>query len=124
MNRLLEHYSHLRIDAKRQALDVLDESRRDVHNVGGTSADAEASVDSPAPPKSSIDIPLFVALSDSLTSQSRHSLALAGSPPSASTTLLDPQLDIPQFQHGVQIVRMCDEEVGGENLGDDRPRDR
>ena len=34
--RMLEHYSHIRIDAKRQALDALDESRRDVHNSGGT----------------------------------------------------------------------------------------
>ena len=81
--RMLEHYSHIRIDAKRQALDALDESRRAVHNDGGTSGDAEAAVDSPAPPKSSIDLPLLVALSDSLTSQSRHSLTLAGSPPSA-----------------------------------------
>ena len=80
---MLEHYSHIRIDVKRQALDALDESRRDVHNGGGTSGDADASVDSPAPPESSSDIPLLGALSDSLTSQSRHSLALAGSPPSA-----------------------------------------
>ena len=49
--RMLEHYSHIRIDAKRQALDALDESRRAVHNDGGTSGDAEASVDSPAPPQ-------------------------------------------------------------------------
>jgi hypothetical protein len=84
---LLEHYSHIRIDAKRQALDALDESRRAVHNDGGTSGDAEASVDSPSPTKSSRDLPLLVALSDSLTSQSRHSLALAGSPPSAKLSI-------------------------------------
>jgi hypothetical protein len=27
--RMLEHYSHIRIDAKRQALDALDATRRD-----------------------------------------------------------------------------------------------
>jgi hypothetical protein len=81
--RMLEHYSHIRIDAKRQALDALDESRRAVHNDGVISGDAEAAVDSPAPPESSIDFPLLAALSESLASQSRHSLTLAGSPPSA-----------------------------------------
>ena len=83
--RMLEHYSHIRIDAKRQALDALDESRRDAHNGPGTSGDADAdrNGDSPEAPKNGVDIPLLVALSESLTSQSRHSLHLAGSPPSA-----------------------------------------
>ena len=76
--RMLEHYSHIRIDAERQALDALDESRRAVHNDGGTSGDAEASVDSPEPPTSSIDIPLLVALSDSLTSQSTSQFGVGG----------------------------------------------
>ncbi|MCC7241951.1 MAG: tyrosine-type recombinase/integrase [Acidobacteria bacterium] len=85
--RMLEHYSHIRIDAKRQALDALDESRRDAHNGDGTSGDADAdgarNGDSPESPKDGVEIPLFLALSESLTSQSRHSLRLAGSPPSA-----------------------------------------
>ena len=82
--RMLEHYSHIRIDAKRQALDALDESRRDVHNVGGSGdADRATNGNDTEPPESSTDIPLLVALSESLTSQSRHSLRLAGSPPSA-----------------------------------------
>ena len=78
-------------------LDALDESRRDVHNDGGTSGDGEASVDSPAPPKGSIDNHLLVALSASLTSQSRHSLTLAGSPPSA-------KLLIPLERRDVRVV--------------------
>ena len=83
--RMLEHYSHIRIDAKRQALDALDESRRDAHNSDRTNGDADGdrNGDSPETPKNGADIPLFVALSESLTSQSRHSLHLAGSPPSA-----------------------------------------
>jgi hypothetical protein len=40
-----------------------------------------------------------------------------------STTLLDPRADFLEFQHGVQIVRMRDEEMGRENLGDDGARD-
>jgi hypothetical protein len=80
---MLEHYSHIRIDAKRQALDALDESRRDVHNDDG-SGDATATTgDGRQRPDGSADVPLLVALSESLTSQSRHSLRLAGSPPSA-----------------------------------------
>lgn len=72
--RMLEHCSHIRIDAKRQALDALDESRRDAHNSGGTSRDADAdrNGDSPETPKNGVEIPLLVALSESLTSQSRQ----------------------------------------------------
>ena len=82
--RMLEHHSHIRIDAKRQALDALDESRRDAHNSDSTSGDAaDKAGDSTGTPESGVDVPLLVALSESLTSQSRHSLALAGSPPSA-----------------------------------------
>jgi integrase len=82
--RMLEHYSHIRIDAKRQALDALDESRRDVHNdCGSGDADRATNGNDTEPPESSTDIPLLVALSERLTSQSRHSLRLAGSPPSA-----------------------------------------
>ena len=78
--RMLEHYSHIRIDAKRQALDALDESRRDADNSDGTSGDgdADSNGDGPEAPKNGVEIPLLVALSESLTSQSRHSLAFGG----------------------------------------------
>ena len=70
--RMLEHYSHIRIDAKRQALDALDVQRGRVlpeasHGNGSDPQTAEI--------KAIIDVP------ESVTSQSRHSLTLSGSPP-------------------------------------------
>ena len=41
-----------------------------------------------------------------------------------STTVSDPQMEIPEFDHGFQIVRSCDEKVRGEHFGDDGARDR
>jgi hypothetical protein len=78
--RMLEHYSHIRIDAKRQALDALDKSRRDAHNSGGASGDAagDRNGDSTETPKNGVEVPLLVALSESLTSQSRHSFGVGG----------------------------------------------
>ena len=72
--RMLEHYSHIRIDAKRQALDALDVQRGRVlpgaANGNGSGAEnADAEIDA------TIEVP------DSVTSQSRHSLTLSGSPP-------------------------------------------
>jgi hypothetical protein len=69
--RMLEHYSHIRIDAKRQALDSLDNLRRagDAANGNGKLAD-------------DTEIATIVEVADDLTSQSRHSLLLSGSPPS------------------------------------------
>src|SRR5262249_56062280 len=43
---------------------------------------------------------------------------------STSTTLLDPQMEIAEFHHRFQVVRMRDEEVCGEHLGDDRASNR
>ena len=64
--RMLEHYSHIRIDAKRQALDALDVQRGHVlpeagngNDNGGDQQNAEI--------KAIIDVP------ESVTSQSRHS---------------------------------------------------
>jgi Phage integrase family len=70
--RMLEHYSHIRIDAKRQALDALDVQRGHVlpearNGNGGDPQNAEI--------KAIIDVP------ENVTSQSRHSLTLSGSPP-------------------------------------------
>jgi hypothetical protein len=71
LRRMLEHYSHNRIDAKRQALDALDNLRR-----GGDAANGTAK------PQNDVEIQAIVDVDDSFTSQSRHSLRLSGfSPP-------------------------------------------
>ena len=67
--RMLEHYSHIRIDAKRQALDALDAARRGEAGNGnagnGTGEAADAA-----------EIATVVEVSDDLTSQ----FAFAGVP--------------------------------------------
>jgi hypothetical protein len=68
--RMLEHYSHIRIDAKRQALDALDAARRATTSNGNGAG------------QNGSEIEAVVEVSDELTSQSRHSLRLSGSPPS------------------------------------------
>ena len=84
--RMLEHYSHIRIDAKRQALDALDAARRSTaHNRwqwGRRKPDG---------------IETIVEVADDLTSQSRHSLVLRGSPPAA-------KLLIPLMRRDVRVV--------------------
>jgi integrase len=86
--RMLEHYSHIRIDAKRQALDALDLQRGRVlpearNGNGGDPQNADI--------KTIIDVP------DSVTSQSRHSLTLSGSPPRG-------KLLIPLNRRDVRVV--------------------
>lgn len=71
--RMLEHYSRIRIDAKRQALDALDAARRKATPNGdgdGSKANEEAPDEG--------DIDALVEVSDERTSQSRHSLLLSG----------------------------------------------
>jgi integrase len=86
--RMLEHYSHIRIDAKRRALDALyaarrgDDGRADARDAGAKAGDG-CNGEGPKAPETGEETPLLLALSEGLTSQSRHSLALAGSPPSA-----------------------------------------
>jgi len=63
--RMLEHYSHIRIDAKRQALDALDVQRGRVLPEAGSGNGSEPKIEMP----------------ESVTSQSDHSLTLSGSPP-------------------------------------------
>jgi integrase len=84
--RMLEHYSHIRIDAKRQALDALDAARRSTAHNGDGNGDADQT-----------EIPAIVELSDDLTSQSRHSLLLRGSPPAG-------KLLIPFERRDVRVV--------------------
>jgi integrase len=85
--RMLEHYSHIRIDAKRQALDALDDARRKATSNGDGAEKA----------KNDGEIPAIVEISDDLTSQSRHSLLLSGSPPSG-------KLLIPLERRDVRVV--------------------
>ena len=59
----------IRIDAKRQALDALDDLRRRATTNGNGKPD-------------NAEIETIVEVADDLTSQSRHSLLLQGSPPS------------------------------------------
>jgi hypothetical protein len=82
--RMLEHYSHIRIDAKRQALDALDDVRRAESNGNGK-------------PANDNEIATIVEVADDLTSQSRHSLLLQGSPPSG-------KLLIPLNRRDVRVV--------------------
>jgi hypothetical protein len=77
----------IRIDAKRQALDALDAARRSTaHNGDGSGDGADQT-----------EIPAVVEVSDDLTSQSRHSLLLSGSPPSG-------KLLIPLERRDVRVV--------------------
>ena len=88
--RMLEHYSHIRIDAKRQALDALDTARRGEAGNGNTG-------DGTGEAANSGEIETVVEVSDDLTSPSRHSLLLQGSPPSA-------KLLIPLERRDVRVV--------------------
>ncbi|MBY0496315.1 MAG: site-specific integrase [Cyanobacteria bacterium] len=96
--RMLEHYSHIRIDAKRQALDALDKARRSADNGDDDGNDKDdTNGDGSTAPNDGQEIPLLLALAEGLTSQSRHSLRLAGSPPSA-------KLLIPLARRDVRVV--------------------
>ncbi len=92
--QMREHYSHIRIDAKRQALDALDTARRQAaSNENGDGDRSKANED--GPDEGGIDA--LVEMPDHLTSQSRHSLRLSGSPPSG-------KLLIPLERRDVRVV--------------------
>ncbi len=65
--RMLEHYSHIRIDAKRQALDALDAARRNDAPNGDGDGDSSKRKEE-APDEGRIDA--LIWLSGGLTSQS------------------------------------------------------
>jgi hypothetical protein len=85
--RMLELYSHIRIDAKRQALDALDAARRATEHNGGGNGDGT----------NETELQTVVEVGDDLTSQSRHSLLLRGSPPAG-------KLLIPLARRDVRVV--------------------
>ena len=69
--RMLEHSSHILIDAKRQALDALDGARRgEAGNGNAANGNGEAA--------NVAEIETVVEVSDDLTSQSRQQFAFAG----------------------------------------------
>ena len=87
---MLEHYSHIRIDAKRQALDALDAARRgEAGNGNAANGNGEAA--------DAAEIETIVEVADDLTSQSRHSLLLSGSPPSG-------KLLVPLERRDIRVV--------------------
>jgi hypothetical protein len=95
--RMLEHYSHIRIDAKRQALDALDVQRGRVlpvtgHGNGGDPQNAEI--------KAIIDVP------ESAASQSRHSLTLSGSPPHGKVLIPLERRDV-RVVEGARLESVC-----------------
>ena len=95
--RMLEHYSHIRIDAKRQALDALDVQRGRVlpeagNGHGGGPQNAEI--------KTIVDVP------ESVTSQSRHSLVLQGSPPSGKLLIPFERRDV-RVVEGARLESVC-----------------
>ena len=92
---MLEHYSHIRIDAKRQVLDALDEARRR----------AAANGSCGEKPEGEAEIPPIVEVADSVTSQSCHSLVLRGSPPAG-------KLLIPLARRDVRVVEGARLEIG------------
>jgi hypothetical protein len=73
--RMLEHYSHIRIDATRQAFDALDAAVAHQQRTATTKQRQRRSVR-----RGGIDA--LVGVFEELMSQSRHSLRLNGSPPS------------------------------------------
>ncbi len=92
--RMLEHYSHIRIDAKRQALDALDTARRAAVGNGNGDGVNEA------------EIATIVEVGDDLTSQSRHSLLLQGSPPSGKLLIPLARRDV-RVVEGARLESVC-----------------
>ena len=106
--RMLEHYSHIRIDAKRQALDAL-EAARNGHNGNGdkdVAPGAHSAGDALAAQEEDPRVPVLVTISESLTSQSRHSLALAGRPPSAKLLIPLERRDVREAE-GARLESAC-----------------
>ena len=91
-----EHYSHIRIDAKRQALDALDAARRaTAHNGDGNGDGANET-----------EIQTVVEVGDDLTSQSRHSLVLRGSPPAGKLLIPLERRDV-RVVEGARLESVC-----------------
>ena len=88
-------HERIRIDAKRQALDALDNLRR-----GGDGANGNGK------PASDAEIETIVEVADDLTSQSRHSLLLQGSPPSGKLLIPLNRRDV-RVVEGARLESVC-----------------
>ena len=89
---MLEHYSHIRIDAKRQALDALDEQRKNgLREPNGDQAP---------------DIQTIVEISEEVTSQLRHSLTLSGDPPHGKLLIPLARRDV-RVVEGARLESVC-----------------
>jgi hypothetical protein len=97
--RMLEHYSHIRLDAKRQALDGLDNLRRAGDGAIGNGK-----------PANDGEIETIVEVTDDLTSQSRHSLLLSGSPPSGKLLIPLERRDV-RVVEGARLESVCPGDV-------------
>jgi len=97
--RMLEHYSHIRIDAKRQALDALDVQRGRVLPVTGNGNGAD-------PEGGDAEIEAIIEVPNSVTSQSRHSLLLQGSPPSGKLLIPLNRRDV-RVVEGARLESVC-----------------
>ena len=95
--RMLEHYSHIRIDAKRQALDALDDLRRRATAQNGDGNGTAANGDGDRDDRRG---------RDDLTSQSRHSLLLQGSPPSGKLLIPLNRRDV-RVVEGARLESVC-----------------
>jgi hypothetical protein len=94
--RMLEHYSHTRIDVKRHALDALDAARRSpAHNGEGNGDGANQT-----------EITAIVEVGDDLTSQSRQSVVLRGSPPAGKLLIPLERRDV-RVVEGARLESVC-----------------
>ena len=92
-------YSHIRIDAKRQALDALDATRRgEAGNGNEGNGNGEAA--------NAAEIETVVEVADAPTSQSRHSLLLQGSPPSGKLLIPFERRDV-RVVEGARLESVC-----------------
>jgi transposase len=101
VHRVLEHYSHIRIDAKRQALDALDAARR---NSAPHRGEDGSKHNGEAPDEGDIDA--LVEVPDEFTSQSRHSLRLSGVPPSGKLLIPLERRDV-RVVEGARLESVC-----------------
>ena len=83
------------IDAKRQALDALDNLRRGCDAANGNGK-----------PANGAEIALIVEVADDLTSQSRQSLVLQGSPPSGKLLIPLARRDV-RVVEGARLESVC-----------------
>jgi hypothetical protein len=93
---MLEHSSHIRIEANGQALDALDAARRSMaHNGDASGDDADQA-----------EIPAIVEVIDDLTSQSPHSLLLRGSAPAGKLLIPLARRDV-RVVEGARLESVC-----------------